>query len=397
MPVYIYNVEQGGQMVKGQIKAKNLQIAKIKLKARRIDPVYIKEKPLIPFFSGGGNVKRTVILFFTRQLSFLLSSGVSLIQSLEMCIHTSENENFKEVLRTTLKQLEGGKSFSKCLRSRPDIFDGFYVNMIVCAEETGLLDQVLADLANYMEKAEMVRSRVKSAMMYPIIVLAISLSIITGIILFVVPQFEALYAGAGGLPALTQAFVNLSHLLKNNPLPLIAVLLGVPIGIYQYSKTEGGKKQLQSIIKSLPVFGKIQYQAAMVRFFRSFYSLLKSGVNFLEALDVSYNIAGHADIQRGISVAKDFVIKGKSFSKGLETSKAFPPLVYHMARIGEESGKMEQTFEKLTAYYEDILDNMISGLIKMIEPLMIVFLGGLIGSMILALYLPVFNIGSIVQ
>ena len=397
MPVFTYNVEQGGKLIKGQIKAKNIQIAKIRLKARRIDPVYIREKPLIPFFSGGGAVKKTVILFFTRQLSFLLNSGVSLIQSLEMCISTSENEHFKQVLRTTLKQLEGGKSFSKCLEGRPDIFDGFYVNMVVCAEETGLLDQVLTDLANYMEKAEMVRSRVRSAMMYPVIVLAISLTIITMIILFVVPQFEALYAGVGGLPALTQAFVNLSHLLRNNPLPLIVVLVGVPIGIYQYSKTEGGKKQIQSVVKTLPVFGKIQYQAALVRFFRSFYSLLKSGVNFLEALDVAHNIAGHPDVQRGISISKDFVTKGKSFSKGMEVSKAFPPLVYHMAKVGEESGKMEQTFEKLTVYYEDILDNLISGLIKMIEPLMIVFLGGIIGSIILALYLPVFNIGTIVQ
>ena len=397
MPIFIYNVEQNGRLVKGEIKAQNLQIAQLRLKARRIDPIYIKQKPLIPFFSGGGKVKKTTILFFTRQLSFLLSSGMSLIQSLEMCVSTSENENFKQTLQTILRNLEGGKSFSRCLQSSPDIFDGFYVNMIVCAEETGLLDQVLKDLANYMEKAEMVRSRVKSAMMYPIVVLCISLAIITGIILFVVPQFEALYAGVGGLPALTQAFVDISYLLRNNPLPLIACLVGIPIAIYQYAKTEGGKKNLQGFVKALPIFGKIQYQASMVRFFRSFHSLLKAGVNFLDALDVAHNIAGHNDIQRGISISRDFVTRGKSFAKGLETSKAFPPLVYHMAKIGEESGRMEQTFENLTGYYEEILDNLISGLIKMIEPLMIVFLGGIIGSMVLALYLPVFNIGTIVN
>lgn len=398
MPVFTYNVEQNGKLVKDEIKAKSLQIAKMKLKSRHIDPVYIKEKPLIPFFSGGGNVKRTTVLFFTRQLSFLLGSGVSLIQALQMCISTSDNESFKEVLRTTLRQLEGGKSFSRCLRARPDIFDGFYVNMIVCAEETGLLDQVLKDLADYMEKADAIASKVKSAMMYPAIVLLISFSIITGIILYVVPQFESIYASSGGqLPTLTQAFVNLSHLLKDNTIIFIACLIGIPIIAYQYIKTEQGRKQKQALVKILPVFGKIQYQAALVRFFRSFYSLLKAGVNFLDALEVAHDIAGHDDVQRGISISKDFITKGKSFAKGLETSKVFPPLVYHMARVGEESGKMEYTFEKLAGYYEEHLNNLINGLIKMIEPVLIVFLGGTVGIMILALYLPVFNMGSIIN
>lgn len=397
MPVFIYNVERNGRIIKGEVKARNIKLAEIALKARKIDPIYIKEKPLIPFFAGGGKVKKTVVLFFTRQLSFLLSSGVSLVQALEMCISIGEDETFRQVLKSILRQLEGGKSFSKCLQSRPDIFDGFYVNMIVCAEETGLLDQVLKDLANYMEKAEMVRSRVRSAMMYPVVVLAISLLIITMIIWFVVPQFEALYAGADGLPALTQALVNLNHFLKGNPLAVLGILIGIPIVISQYARTETGKKQLKAFVMMLPLFGKIQYQAALVRFSRSFYSLLKSGVNFLEALNVAHNIAGNDKIQAGISMARGYVTQGKSFSKGLEKSQAFPPLLYHMARVGEESGKMEKAFEKLTVFYEERLDNLIAGLIKMIEPLMIVFLGGIIGIIVLALYLPVFNVGSLVN
>ena len=196
---------------------------------------------------------------------------------------------------------------------------------------------------------------------------------------------------------MTQAFVNLSDILRANPLVVLAGIIGTPIVIYQYMKTEGGKQNIQSLVKTLPVFGKIQYQAALVRFLRSFHSLLKAGVNFLDALNVAKNIAEHDVLQTGIAVSKDFVTNGKSFSKGLETSKAFPPLVCHMAKIGEESGKMEQTFENLTNYYEEHLNNLIAGLIKMIEPLMIVFLGGIIGTMILALYLPVFNMGSIIN
>ena len=217
MAVFVYHVEKNGQIVKNTIQAKTLQLARLKLNAQKIDPIFIKEKPMVSFFSGGGKIKTGVVLFFTRQLSFLLQSGVSLIQSLEMCINTASSPLFKEALKQIVKQLEGGQSFSRCLKARSDIFDGFYVNMIVCAEETGLLDQVLKDLANYMEKVEMIKSRVKSAMMYPVIVLMISLCIIIGIIVFVVPQFAALYADKGGLPALTQAFVSLSDFFKRQP------------------------------------------------------------------------------------------------------------------------------------------------------------------------------------
>ena len=397
MPVFIYNIEKNGQLVKGRIQAQNIQIAKMRLKAQRLDPVYIKEKPLIPFFAGGGKINHKIVLFFTRQMSFLLSSGVSLLQALEMCVATSDNESFKQVLQVILKQLEAGKSFSKCLQSRPDVFDGFYINMIVCAEKTGLLDQVLKDLANYMENAEKIRSKVRSAMIYPAVILVISFCIITCILWFVVPQFVNFYGSTGGLPNLTQAFVNLSDILRANYLVVLAGIIGTPIFIYQYMKTEGGRQNIQSLLRTLPVFGKIQYQAALVRFLRSFHSLLKSGVNFLDALDVAKNVAEHDVIRRGIAISRDFVTKGKSFSKGLETSKAFPPLVYHMIKVGEESGKMEQTFENLTNYYEERLGHLIDGLIKMIEPLMIVFLGGIIGTMILALYLPVFNMGNIIN
>ena len=397
MAVFIYHVEKDGKLVKAEVKAKTLQLARLRLNAKQITPVFIKEKPIIPFFSGGGRISSTNILFFTRQLSFLLHSGVSLAQSIGLCVRTTDSPAFKEVLKQILKQLEGGQSFSRCLRARSDIFDGFYVNMIVCAEETGCLDQVLEDLANYMEKAEMVKSRVKSAMMYPVVVLLISLAIITGIIIFVVPQFANLYADKGGLPALTQAFVLLSDLLRNNPLPFIGALIGIPLFIYQYSKTENGKEVIQTLIQGLPLFGKIQFQAGMVRFFRSFHSLLKSGVNFLEALDVAYNIAGHPVVQRGIKISRQYVVNGKSFAKGLETSRAFPPLVSQMIKIGEESGKLEQSFENLTNYYEKLLDNLISGLIKMIEPILLVFLGGIVGTIVLALYLPVFNMGELVN
>lgn len=398
MAIFHYYIEEKGKLVKHKVQAKNLQTARLKLNAKKIDPVYIKKQSLTAFFAGGGKIKKTSLLFFTRQVAFLLNAGVSLAQALEMTIETTNDVILKNILKKVGLDLERGKSFSQALKSYPHIFDGFYVNMVVCAEETGLLDQILNDLADYIEKAEKIKSRVKSAMMYPIIVLGISICIISGIILFVVPQFASLYGNSGGnLPALTQALVSLSELMRNHSMLLAFFAVGFPIAIFKYSKTEGGKKTLTALVTVIPIFKAIQFQAGLIRFCRSFAALLKAGVNFLDALDVAYNISSHVEIQRGIKMSRDYVTKGKSFSDGLKQSRAFPPLVYNMAKIGEETGKMEPAFLKMTEYYEDILDNLISGLIKMIEPILIVFLGGIIAIVILALYLPIFNMGDIVS
>ena len=398
MAIFIYQTEREGKLVKGKVEAKTLQLAQLKLSSRKIDPIYIKKQTLTNYFSGGGKIKKTSLLFFTRQISFLLNAGVSLVQALEMTVDTTDDPVLKMILRRAVKDLERGKSFSQCLRIFPQVFDGFYVNMVVCAEETGLLDQILSDLANYIERAEKIKSRVKSAMMYPLVVLGISLTIISGIILFVVPQFANLYSNSGGeLPALTQSLVTLSDLMRSNPIFLIFLFFGIPIALFQYSKTESGRSAMQSVTSVLPLFKDIQYKSGLVKFCRSFACLLKAGVNFLDALDISYNISDHPDIQRGIKESREYITKGKSFADGLKQSGTFPSLVSNMAKIGEETGKMEPSFLKLTEYYEDLLDNLITGLIKMIEPLLIVVLGGIIAVIILALYLPVFNMGSIIS
>ena len=398
MPVFVYHIEKEGKLVKNKIEARTLQAARLKLNAKKIDPVYIKQQSFATYFSGGGKINKTSLLFFTRQIAFLLSAGVSLVQALEMTADATEDAVLQDILKRTVRDLEKGKSFSQALKSYPHIFDGFYINMVVCAEETGLLDKILNDLANYIEKGEKIKSRVKSAMMYPIIVLAISICIISGIILFVVPQFANLYSSSGGsLPALTQSLVSLSELMRSAPLVLAGIFIGIPIALFQYSKTEGGKKNIQSFVGYMPLFKDIQYKSALVKFCSSFASLLKAGVNFLDALDISYNITDHAEVQKGIKTARQYITNGKSFSDGLKKSRAFPPLVYNMAKIGEETGKMEPSFVKMAEYYSDILENLISGLIKMIEPILIVFLGGIIAVIILALYLPVFNMGDIVS
>jgi len=398
MAIFEYKHEIRGKVIQQEIKADSLQLAKIKLKSKNIDPIYIHKKAALPFFAGGKGLKTKELLFFTRQISFLLDSGVSILQALHICMDMTKDPKLNGIIKEISLSVEGGKSFSCALRAKPHIFDGFYVNMVVCAEETGMLDKILSDLSDYIERSETIKKKVRSAMTYPILVLSISFAIIIGIIMFVVPKFEALYSGGAGgeLPAITQLFVDLSHILRTNWLSFFGVMIAIPFCLMQYLRMESGKKQLQSLLKILPVFGTLQYKSGLARFCRAFYSLQSSGVDFIAALNIASNISDNEEISKGVTIAKNYVSQGKGFTQGLKVSTAFPALVTNMTGVGEESGKLDSTFKQLTEYYEKEVENLISSLIKMIEPLMIVFLGGMIGLIILALYLPVFNMGDII-
>lgn len=398
MGTFQYQAEFRGKLIKGEVQARTIDIARIKLKSKNIDPIYLQPKTLQTYFSGGGSVKAADLLLLTRQLSFLLSSGLTLVQALNMSIKMVETLKLKTALGHILKQIEGGKSLTKSLSVYPEIFDGFYVNMIDAAEQTGLLDKTLADLTIHLEKSDAIKSKVKSAMTYPVLVILISASVIFGIIYFVVPKFESIYASTGGtLPALTQVFVSLNHFMIDQWYILLSCIVLIPIGIWRLGKTESGRQYFAKIITLIPIFSKLQYYSALARYCRSFCSLLKAGISFLDALDQSANITGHEEIMKGLKFAKSYVSRGRSFTKGLEDSKVFPHLIISMTAIGEESGRMHENYEKLTEFYEREVENLITAMIKMIEPLLIVFLGGTIGTIILALYLPVFNMGNVIS
>ena len=397
MPVFIFHAEKGNEVIKGTMKAPSLQKASLQIKAQNMEPIYLKEKSFLSIGDRSKRVKVKDLMFFTRQFSFLLNSGLSLIQSLDLVLEMCTDEVLKRGIKQLLRKVKAGESFSRALRGCPEIFDSFYVNMIVCAEQTGLMGETLDELANYMEKAEGIRSKIRSAMMYPVIVLSISLLIVSAIIIFVVPKFQELYGSSNEakLPFLTQMLVSLSELFRNNLITVVVVAVAVPLVIMQYIKTEQGKRQMAQIVSLLPLFGKLQYKAGLARFARAFSSLLKSGVNFLEALEVGYKISGHEKIMNGLLIAKKSVQQGAGFTKGLSRSKEFPPLLVGMAAIGEESGKLGETFTKLAEFYETEVDDIVSGLIKLIEPIMITVLGSIIGVIILALYLPVFKLGDV--
>ncbi|MCY4321023.1 MAG: type II secretion system F family protein, partial [Bdellovibrionaceae bacterium] len=231
MPVFIYDaVEPNGKALSGEVKSENLHKAKLYLKSKKLEIVSLKQK-LVQRKFVKSKIKEIEVLFFTRQLSFLLGAGVSLIQSIEICRETTNSVHLKSILLKMIKQLQAGKSFSQCLKQRPDIFSDFYINMISCAEKTGSFDEVLKDLANYMEKSYKTKSKIKSAMIYPVVVFFIGMLLVTGLIVFIVPRFSIMY-GDKSLPILTQSLFSLSDIMRNNPLILVGIFLVLPILIY---------------------------------------------------------------------------------------------------------------------------------------------------------------------
>ena len=398
MPTFKYKATNQGKIVNGQLKASSLQSANLKLKSRNLDPIFVLEKPLISLFSTGGKAPAKEVILMTRQLSFLLNAGISLIQALEIVSGIVSNPVLKLTVRDISKQMQGGYSFSKALRSKPLIFSGLYVNMVVCGEETGNMDKILDELSTYMEKTESIKDRVKSAMWYPVAVLTISFAIVIALLVFVVPKFQEFYGSSNqALPAMTQLFINISEFLRNQWYIFIGGIIFIPMFLIQYFRTETGAKQLHDILGLTPLFGKLHYKVGLVRFCRSFFILLQAGVNFIEALEIAKNISGHRKIVEGLSVTTKCVMEGKGFTKGLDKSKAFPDLVVSMSRIGEESGNLDKVFKKMTVFYEDELERIISGMIKLIEPMLMVFLGGIIGMVVMALYLPIFNMGDVLN
>ena len=398
MPTFKYKALKQGKEINGQIKASSLPLATVKLKSQNVDPIYIVEKPLIPVFSRGGSVESKQIILMTRQLAFLIGSGVPLIQSLDIILTIIKDPLLNSHMKDVLRQMRGGTSFSKALRSKPNVFSSLYINMIVCGEETGNMESILAELSTYIEKSEAIKARVKSAMWYPMAVLAISFSIITGLLVFVVPKFQELYGSSDKeLPGITQVFINLSELIRNEWYFFIAGMFAIPFCVLEYIKSEIGAKHFNDIKDALPLFGELNYKVGISKFCRSFFILLQAGVNFLEALDIARNISGHKKVMRGLSITRESISQGRGFAVGLDKSKSFPVLLVSMAKIGEESGNVDKVFKKLTEFYEEEVDRVIAGLIKLIEPLLMVFLGGIIGTVVLALYLPIFNMGDIMN
>jgi type IV pilus assembly protein PilC len=396
MPDYKYQgTSRSGGSVSGVMTASNKTELANLLKRQQITATKMTEKGKefnMPTFGGGVNAKELAI--FTRQFSVMIDAGLPLVQCLEILAGQQENKFFQKVLIGTRGQVEGGATLSAAMRSSPKVFDALYVNMVEAGETGGILDTILQRLSTYIEKNVKLQRAVKSALVYPVGVLTVAGGVITLLLWKVVPIFATLFAGLGvDLPLPTKIVIALSNFVGSIFGFLILVALGASIfGLKVWYGTPQGRFVLDTIILKLPVLGLLMRKIAVARFTRTLGTLISSGVPILEGLDITAKTAGNAVVERALQKVRKSLEEGKSLTEPLKESEVFPGMVTQMIAVGEQTGAMDAMLQKIADFYEEEVDAAVKDLLTALEPVMIVFLGLVVGGVVISMYLPLFSL-----
>ncbi len=356
----------------------------------------VKEKGkeiTLPKFGGGISSKDIAV--FTRQFSVMIDAGLPLVQCLDILGQQQENKTFQKVILQVRQDVEAGASLADAMRKHPQAFDDLYVNMVAAGEAGGILDTILQRLAVYIEKAVKLKTQVRSAMIYPISVVSIAAIVIYIILWKVIPVFASLFESLGSeLPFLTAAVVAASRFIGRFWWLIFLLVAASIIALRQYYQTPQGRYQIDAMLLKAPVLGMILRKIAVARFCRTLGTLLSSGVPILEALDITARTSGNAVIEKAILAVRKEVEEGKTIADPLQRSEQFPPMVCQMISVGEQTGNMDTMLSKIADFYEDEVDAAVDGMMKLIEPIMIAFLGVVIGTIVIAMYLPMFTLIS---
>ncbi len=344
---------------------------------------------------GGNNIRKKDLVTLTRQLAILLDAGLPLIRSLNTLERQAKNPALKNVLGKVSESVEGGSTFSEALAQHPKSFDKLYLNMIRAGEAAGKMEVILTRLAEFMEKAARITGKVKSAMVYPVIVLVIAGLIGTGLMIFIVPNFEKIFTElleGEPLPALTQLVMNISKIFQQHILEAIVVIIAIVIAYKLLNKTKPGKYATDWVKYNMPLFGPIISRSAISKFSRTLGTLMGSGVPVLNALIIVRDTAGNDVVANAVQQVHDAVKEGEGMAPPLNSTKVFPDMVISMIEVGEETGKLPEMLEKIANTYDEEVDNAVSALTSMIEPIMIVFLAVVVGGIVIALFMPLVTI-----
>jgi type IV pilus assembly protein PilC len=357
------------------------------VKIKRADPIE-------EFFSRFEKVKLRDMVIFSRQFSSMIGSGVAMIRTLTIISEQCENKKLKEVLMDVKAQVENGAALSDAFTRHPDVFDRLFVSMVKAGETGGILDEVMKKVAEFAEQRQKLNDKVKSAMAYPIVALTVAVIVFWVMLTFIIPVFKSMFDGMGSeLPAFTQMLINLSGLMRSFwMLIIIAVIGGAFYATKQYYKTEPGRYQIDGMMLKLPILGDVIQKVAVARFTRTFGVLVRSGVPMLTALDVVKETAGNAVLSKAVESVQREVREGGSISKPLSKEPLFPPMVVQMVAVGEETGKLDDMLQKIADFYDDEVENAVEALTSVLEPIMVVFIGGIVGSVVVGMYLPIFSI-----
>ncbi|OPX37571.1 MAG: pilus assembly protein PilC [Desulfobacteraceae bacterium 4484_190.2] len=399
MPVYKWVAEtKKGKILKGELEAADERIAQLQLKRRSLTIKKIKPKPKdlfenVAFFQPKITAKDVVI--FTRQFSTMIDAGLPLVQGLTILAEQTENKTFQNVLKRVTKDVEGGSSLAEALKKHPKVFDGLYVNLVAAGEVGGILDTILQRLAAYIEKAEKLKKRIKGAMTYPIIVVAIAILVIAVILIFVIPVFQEMFSSFGkALPVPTQIVVNMSDFLKGNIHYVIGAFIVFVFAFKKYRGTKKGRKQTDALALKLPVFGNLLKKTAVARFTRTLGTMISSGVPILDALEIVAKTSGNVILEEIIYEVRSSIAEGQTIAEPLSEADIFPTMVVQMISVGEATGALDTMLNKIADFYDDEVDAAVEALTSMLEPLLMVFLGGTIGGLVIAMYLPIFQMAA---
>ncbi len=327
----------------------------------------------------------------------MITSGLPLVQSLDILSNQIEDKGLRAIVKDVKEKIEGGSRFADALKDYPNCFDALYVNLVVAGEEGGTLDTVLTRLAQYMEKSEKLKKKVKSAMIYPVSIIVVAIGVVMVLLVFVIPVFETMFKDMGAsLPAPTEIVIAASKLVKSMVHFLIAAVVAAFILFRRYYKTEAGKRQVDRLVLKIPLFGVLAIKASVARVTRTLATLLSSGVAILDSLVIVAKVAGNKIVEDAMVTARLRISEGRSMSEPLEQSGIFPPMVVQMVQVGESTGALDNMLNKVADFYEEDVDTMVTNLTALMEPMIMVFLGIVLGGLIVAMYLPIFKLGSVV-
>ncbi|HAH32479.1 MAG TPA: pilus assembly protein PilC [Elusimicrobia bacterium] len=386
----------GGKTTEGVVEAADQKAAITRLREQKLIVIEVTQQVVK---KKKGKVKNNDIVIFSRQLSTLVSSGVPIVQGLNILEEQAENPAFKTVVGALRLDIESGLSIADAMKKHPVAFTELYVSMIRAGEVGGILDTILERLSAYLESAEALRAKVKSALMYPMVVSIVAALITVFLIMFVIPIFKNIFASFGGnLPFITQVLISLSDMLRGPAGIAMFACIGVAIwGGKRYIKTGKGEEQFDEISLKLPVFGILLKKVAIAKFTRTLGTLIKSGVPILQGLETVAKTSGNKVIERAINSSRDSIKEGGRISDPLKKAGIFPPMVIQMISVGEETGGLDNMLNKIADFYDQEVDTAVKGLTSMIEPLIMVVLGAVIGTIVIALFMPMFSLGDLVS
>jgi len=401
MPVFLWEgTTKKDEVKKGEMEAADELAVRALLRRQGFKSVEVQKKPkdlseYVPFLAG--RVKEKDVVVFCRIFSTMINAGLPLIQCLDLLAQQEQNKAFAKIIRTVKDDIEGGTSLTDALKKHPKVFDELFVNLIAAGEAGGILDVVLGRLSNYLEKALKLKRKVKSAMTYPLAVLVISFAVVAFLLLKVITVFQKMFEGAGSqLPGPTAMVIAASEFAQSYWWAILAAIIFLVIAFHQFYKTEKGRWMVDSAMLRIPIFGPVFRKVAVAKFSRTMATMMSSGVPILEGLNIVSKTSGNVVVENALMKTRQAISEGQSIAEPLSASGIFPPMVVQMIAVGEATGALDSMLNKIADFYDDEVDAAVEAMTSLLEPVMMVFLGAIVGGMIIAMYLPIFKLASIV-